>query len=938
MKKMRCVISVILSLAMVLSCFVAFADETTGKLTDVTSDSVYYDAVNTLSAMGVIKGYEDGSFKPDRNVTRAEFTAMLMRTLKLGTIGNTSAADLPFTDIDDNNGDYNWAIPNINTAYAKGVINGYDDGTFKPSANVAYEEAVKMIMCTLGYTVSVDVTPWYANYISIAAQKGVTNVASQIGAAGTPASRACIAQLLYDCLEVEIVENNQVTNKTILNDYLNYEKATGIVYSNGITSLDSQDINLRDDEIMIYAKEPDTNSYELHTYTTTDTTLKDYLGYEVDFYYTNVGSTRTLMLSVLKNTEVLVIDASDIEGGISTNSQIKYYKDKNDSKEREANISSDNVVIYNGKLYGNSRNASRFDVSMLPVIGQVKLIDSDGDRAYDVIDITDYKIYYVSSKSSTSYEIVDNIIQPANNKTLKLDKSSNANLSITLKSGQEIEFSSIVVGNIICYAESNGSSPLKKAIVLSDKVSGTITAVQNDTLTIAGKEYGVSNAAPWLNGGNLSVAPQNQDSGTYYLDLNGDVVAYTKTETSANTYYGYVISYAPDNSSLDGEYNFRILNSAGNTQYLKSHRTTTVDGVPCSTGIDVVNALKPAADNGESGAEAVQQLIKYTTRNVNGEAILGKVYTAEAVGVGGEVVSDKLKMLSTITRSDASQYDSSSSVITCNGTKVNLSNATVFVVPDDGDYSKFKKSSVSSVFQSAGTYNIEVFDVSAVNVPKVVVVYGADSSQDIADSSPVYIVTNKAQATNDGVSMYKLGGYEVGKSFDTFDKMWVSNDSDSSIVASLSVGDIFRVGTDSDGYALFKGNDDNKTQILYQVGANNTYDLFGQISDISEYGLIIGSVVAKDESAISIAPEKLTKESPNYGTSELQLFNVTDFRDAQILKYDNTGKNLDIIEIPSDEYQAAIDALGAYNDGVEPSKVLVYIYKNSVKLFVILPE
>ena len=102
--------------------------------------------------------------------------------------------------------------------------------------------------------------------------------------------------------------------------------------------------------------------------------------------------------------------------------------------------------------------------------------------------------------------------------------------------------------------------------------------------------------------------------------------------------------------------------------------------------------------------------------------------------------------------------------------------------------------------------------------------------------------------------------------------------------------------------------------------------------------MLLGSIVAKDEESLSIAPEKLTKDSEGYNESNLQLYNVKDFKNTQILKYDNAGKTLDIIEIPNDEYQSAIDALSAYDDGTEPSKVLLYVYKKAVKLLVILPE
>ena len=221
-KKLLCMA---LSVIMLVSCLstVAFAadeKESGTKFSDVSANEIYSMAVSTLNVMGVINGYEDGTFKPEQNVTRAEFTAMLMRTLNYGKTGSTSAADLPFTDIDDNDTSINWAIPNINTAYGMGIINGYEDSTFRPNANVAFEEAIKMIVCTLGYgnNVDVNVDPWYANYIAIAAQIGLTKNANKLGAAGTPATRACIAQLLYDCLEIDIIEQNEKTDKTILSD------------------------------------------------------------------------------------------------------------------------------------------------------------------------------------------------------------------------------------------------------------------------------------------------------------------------------------------------------------------------------------------------------------------------------------------------------------------------------------------------------------------------------------------------------------------------------------------------------------------------------------------------------------------------------------------------------------------------------------------------
>ena len=325
MSKTRRILSLILAVAVLASCFVitASADTTTtavkGAFTDVPGDATYATSVKTLNLMGIINGYPDGTFLPLNNVTRAEFTAMLMRTLGYANVGSVTAADLPFSDVKDDDSSINWAIPNINTAYGMGIINGYEDGTFRPNANVAYEEAIKMIVCALGRDVGSAEGVWYSNYLAEASKVGITKRLGALGAPETPESRACIAQMIFDSLEVNIVEREELTNKTILTDYLGYIKNTGMVASDGVTGMSTPDVDLRDNEIQIYAQEPTTGDYEVHTYRTSDTDLKKYLGYQIDFYYKNDGSSiRNLVLYVLTENEEVVIDPALVEEADST--------------------------------------------------------------------------------------------------------------------------------------------------------------------------------------------------------------------------------------------------------------------------------------------------------------------------------------------------------------------------------------------------------------------------------------------------------------------------------------------------------------------------------------------------------------------------------------------------------------------------------------------
>lgn len=102
---------------------------------DVSAGAWYNKAVATLSRMGILSGYEDGSFRPNATVTRAEFAAMAARF-------DTEAkpVDTPFTDLTGC-----WAADEIAKAYGKGWVNGYGDNTFRPNGPITRAEAVTLI-------------------------------------------------------------------------------------------------------------------------------------------------------------------------------------------------------------------------------------------------------------------------------------------------------------------------------------------------------------------------------------------------------------------------------------------------------------------------------------------------------------------------------------------------------------------------------------------------------------------------------------------------------------------------------------------------------------------------------------------------------------------------------------------------------------------------
>lgn len=106
---------------------------------DVKTGDWFNNAVSTLSNAGIIAGYEDGTFRPNGYITRAEFATIAARFFDV----TYSGKDL-FPDISGH-----WAKDYINQAANKGFVNGYEDGTFKPDRNITRAEAVTLVNRTL---------------------------------------------------------------------------------------------------------------------------------------------------------------------------------------------------------------------------------------------------------------------------------------------------------------------------------------------------------------------------------------------------------------------------------------------------------------------------------------------------------------------------------------------------------------------------------------------------------------------------------------------------------------------------------------------------------------------------------------------------------------------------------------------------------------------
>ena len=111
------------------------------SFSDVDDGSWYATAINCLAGLGIVEGYGDGTFRPDRFITRAEFAAVCSRFDDLSGYGAN-----PFNDVQAGS----WSYGSILSAYGKGWVNGYPDNSFKPDATITRAEVITIVNRMLG--------------------------------------------------------------------------------------------------------------------------------------------------------------------------------------------------------------------------------------------------------------------------------------------------------------------------------------------------------------------------------------------------------------------------------------------------------------------------------------------------------------------------------------------------------------------------------------------------------------------------------------------------------------------------------------------------------------------------------------------------------------------------------------------------------------------
>jgi len=497
MKNLKKALVLVLAFAMIFGMFTmnasaaSFADD---------EDIVNKEAVSTMSQLGVINGYEDGTFLPNQIVTRAEMCKMICVALNGGKaplLGSTAAV---FSDTVGH-----WANDYINYCYTAGIVSGDagKGGTFRPDATVTGIEAAKMMLVALGYNSSVAgfTGAEWANNVAMAANKKdlFEGIGSVNAAAGLTRDNA--AQLIFNGINATMVEYTNVLDtvdgelvsrptikdinpaETILSTMFKVKTSYG-----QLTSINKGALTINKD-----SNYDSKATGTLASFTKVSADYSALLGQTVKVMYKS--ATEVLGVTPLDVNSVVTANVSAVSnsGGKAKVGSATYTLDT--GFELITITADGNVTTNASATVSNFADANSFDT--------VKLIDNDGDGKYEYgvrTGVAAAKVTYVSNSeivAGTSYKYADNNIAD--------DIAKNDYVAIT---------HNVFTG--------------KKDIVKIEKGTSAVSIGTNNKYMFNGT---------WYNKGNVTIATTEAGKIYDYWVLNG-VVVYAKVsseDTSTST-------------------------------------------------------------------------------------------------------------------------------------------------------------------------------------------------------------------------------------------------------------------------------------------------------------------------------------------------------------------------------------------------------------------
>lgn len=799
-------------LALVLACATLFT-MSSFAFSDVAEDASYLEAVTMLSKLGIINGYEDGTFLPDNTITRAEAAKVLVCTLNAEDAAKGMADQEIFTDVPSTH----WAAGYVNYAASLEIIAGRGNGIFDPEAPVSYEEIVKMVVAMLGYTPVANLRGGYPTGYLYVANNVAKITKGATGLTGDAAKRWVVARLVFNSLETKIMEPEKWSasdpdyikgEDTLLKDYLEVTKLEGVVTDTFLAAGDFQDKEDQDVKILISTidgktergLENDNISYsvmpgEEYTVDANGTYAEDYLGYTVTVYVRDFDEGSDEIVAIApkanKNTTLDVAFDDFKKDGVTYTTtkkylEFEYYANVDDTDTTTGKVSAKKdddgefiVVVYeNGKINNTlshdpgaiETKLGEFHPEYTTKEGYVRFVDNDGDGYADYLFFEEIKDeYVVESINTKSYKIEDKI----NSKTVTLDPTDDEKYVNFYRNGVQVEFSSIKEGDTLSVAYNDSTlraSSVVSVYISSDKVEGYVS-----TASAKKNEYKIDGTV-YAKSSKYTEDIKRGEDGTFYLNYKGRV-AYKEAETSKDGNYAFLLSVNTDDSFTDGRtFTLRFMNEKGEWVDAKLYEKLAIydedgkevvkykdieeDIEDTTKGIDAKTNgwLTMTAGELELGTAKAQRIFKYTL-NSNGD--ITKITLPVDGGVKEDVFS--YAKFTTLTYKESSNRFKGDNVGLKGGVDKNTVVFNIDVDTDDiEDVAKKKEVSLATntLFKDESDYAGIVYDYEGDSY-KCMVITNAGSKID--EESSLLVIESAELTSNDDDDYFVITGYKDGK-------------------------------------------------------------------------------------------------------------------------------------------------------------------------------
>lgn len=304
----------VLSFLAIVATVVGMSTMVFAKSFSDVKNTKYNEAVDFLSDLNIVSGYEDGKYKPNNSVKRSEMAKLLIVAMGKESSADYVAGDTNFSDVKGH-----WASGYINLASSLGLIKGYPDGTFRPDATVSYVEASTMLLRALNYGKELDNLSWPTGYMEKANSAGLLKNVSAKNSSEA-AIRGNIASMVFNTLKAN-------TRKVINSNN------TGNVYGDGVPLMEKAfkdymyindgiviDIDLTDEVITI---EDEKNKRDITVYYSDDSTIKKLFGRKVSCIY-NEDTEELISFEISDNQNVKVVFVDEISDDIIFSDKDEY--------------------------------------------------------------------------------------------------------------------------------------------------------------------------------------------------------------------------------------------------------------------------------------------------------------------------------------------------------------------------------------------------------------------------------------------------------------------------------------------------------------------------------------------------------------------------------------------------------------------------------------